>query len=224
MAISGITHSAQVMATVQMAPLPGEDPLNGPDVLLPDGLGMDEVVVAPPPTPMPRDPVGEKRAAWLAERALEESEIRALVVVMTLRGYSPAVIARGLGVSRTLVRRVQRQARIDGHLDGGLTALQTEALPLAIEGLTKKLRQGDWNAIKETLRGLGAFRTYAHTDDQSQKASQTLDVTFVMPARPQLMDAQGIIGSPRAMEVIDADPAAAPSPGAAAAPADPDDQ
>lgn len=142
------------------------------------------------------------RAVFLANVAKEDADLRVLATALKLRGYQTKMIATGLGVSVNKIRRVLKQARMDGNLTDILTDLTTEALPLAVEKLIDALEDGQKWAVQDTLRGLGAFRTHTQTDTGQQQPSNTLEVNFIMPAVPQTMNPRGIVGAPR--EVIDA--------------------
>lgn len=149
-------------------------------------------------------PSNVSRAKFLARVVAQDEDIRVLATALRLRGYNIQTIAVGLDVSQARVRRALKQARIDGNLADVLQDLTTEALPLAVEKLIDKLHEGDWKAIRETLRGTGAFRTYSQQDGTTIRDERKLEVKFTLPknAAVPTMNPRGIVGAPR--EVIDA--------------------
>lgn len=144
------------------------------------------------------------REKFLTRLAAQDEDIRVLATALRLRGYPIQTIAVGLDVPASRVRRVLKQARLDGNLHDTLADLTTEALPLAIEQLIEKLHAGEPWAIKETLRGMGAFRTYTQQDGTQVRDERKLEVTFTVPAHQTMppMNPRGIVGAPR--EVVDA--------------------
>jgi len=155
-------------------------------------------------------PIAFARQKFFETLAQEDADLRVMATALKLRGYSVKTIATGLGVNPERIRRVLKQARRDGNLNDTLSDLTTEALPLAIEGLVDALENKEAWAIKDTLRGLGAFRTYTQSESGAGEAPKTLEVNFIMPANPMLMNPKGIVGAPR-IEVIDAVQVQAPA-------------
>jgi hypothetical protein len=151
------------------------------------------------------------RAVFMARLAREDVDLRVLATALKLRGYPVTLIANGLGVKPDRIRRVLKQSRSDGNLDDVLKDLTTEALPLAVEKLVDALGNGERWAIQDTLKGLGAFRTHHAQEGGGQLPSNTLEVNFIMPTVPQVMNPRGIVGAPRG--VIDVAPVA-PDPAA----------
>jgi len=182
------------------------NPAIDPPLDLPTGPQSALLIVAPdaPDAPaLSAAQAAKGRETRIANLAKEDADIRVLATALRLRGYAVTVIAAGLNVAVGRVRRVLKQARQDGNLVDVLADLTNEALPLAMEKLIEKLEDGAPWAIQQTLKGAGVFRNYTQRESESPKESRTLDVTFVMPATPQVMDERGIVGAPR-LEVIDA--------------------
>jgi hypothetical protein len=144
------------------------------------------------------------REKFLTRMAEEDADVRVLATALRLRGYPVRTIAIGLSVSQTRIRRVLKQARTDGNLNDTLQDLTTEALPLAIEGLIDHLHHKQEWAIKATLRGMGAFRTYSQQDGTVLRDERKLEVKFTLPPNTPMptMNPRGIVGAPR--EVLDA--------------------
>lgn len=145
--------------------------------------------------------IEKARAVFMARIAREDGDLKVLATALKLRGYSVNLIANGLGVKPDRIRRVLKQARCDGQIDDVLRDLTTDALPLAVEKLIDALENGQQWAIQDTLKGLGAFRTH-HGAEGGALPSNNLEVNFIMPTMPQVMNPRGIVGAPRG--VIDA--------------------
>lgn len=167
-------------------------------------------------------PSAISRAKFLTRIVTEDNDIRVLATALRLRGYPIQTIAVGLDVSQARVRRALKQARLDGNLQDTLQDLTTEALPLAIEGLIDHLHDKKEWAIKATLRGLGAFRTYTQQDGTQLRDERKLEVTFTLPPHQAMpaVNPRGIVGAPR--EVIDAAVHEVGQPGAATLGTQPD--
>jgi predicted transcriptional regulator len=148
--------------------------------------------------------VAKNRQAFIDRLTSEDQDLRVMATALKLRGYSVQTIADGLDVSVARVRRVLKQARTDGNLADVLADLTTEALPLAVEKLIEQIDKGEEWAIKETLKGTGAFRRYAQQDQTAQRDERQLQVNFIMPALPTALNPKGVVGSPRGpVPVID---------------------
>jgi hypothetical protein len=186
---------------------PGDDtPVLDPPIDLPTGPNSAILIEAPDAPDLQAARAAQLavgRETRIANLAEEDADIRVVATALRTRGHSVPEIALRLGVPAARVRRVLKQSRMDGNLVDVLSDLTNEALPLAMEKLIEKLEDGVPWAIQQTLKGGGVFRTYHAGDGEGQKESRTLDVTFVMPATPQVMDVRGIVGAPR-LEVIDA--------------------
>lgn len=162
----------------------------------------------PKPAP-PSDAMAKAREVAAQQKAEEDERLRVMATALRLRGNKVREIAQYLGLGERRVRLLLRQARQDGNLVDTLADLQFEALPLAVEKLITKLENGDWDAIKETLKGLGAFRHYSQQDNAGQQDNRQLQVNFIMPPQPQALNPKGIVGTPRG--VIDAVPVQGPA-------------
>lgn len=179
---------------------PGEPPKTTvPPPADPAWEGASPVIEGPEPK---ENPVVLATRARVKAAQEEDANLRVLATVLKLRGYKTTEVAKILGTDARRVIRVLRQARQDGNLDDVLADLKFEALPLAVEKLIDKLEKGDWEAVRETLRGLGAFRTYTQQTSDGGGDNRTLNVQFIMPPAPQAVNPRGIVGRPR--EVIDA--------------------
>lgn len=148
-------------------------------------------------------PQALQRQRFLDTITTEDQDIRVLATALRLRGYSVKTIATGLDVPLARVRRVLRQSRQDGNLHDVLADLTTEALPLAVEKLIEAIDDGKAWAIQDTLKGLGAFRSYSHQDATVQRDERKLEVSFTLPTNVvPVVNPRGIVGAPR--EVLDA--------------------
>lgn len=201
---SGIPNGTDPSPTFRA---PGDDtPVLDPPLALPDGPNSAILIEAPDAPDLQAARAAQLavgRETRIANLAEEDADIRVVATALRTRGHSVPEIALRLGVPAARVRRVLKQSRMDGNLVDVLSDLTNEALPLAMEKLIEKLEDGAPWAIQQTLKGGGVFRAYHAGDGEGQKESRTLDVTFVMPATPQVMDVRGIVGAPR-LEVIDA--------------------
>lgn len=145
----------------------------------------------------------------LANLAKEDDDLEPVLIALRLRKYTQKQIADGLGLDVQRVRRLLARARSGGRFADVLEDLTTEAVPLAVEGLLDHLRDGREWAIKETLHGMGLFRTYSDQQSSSVKQETTLSVTFTVPEKPIVLDPQNIVGQTGAPP-IDVSPAGAP--------------
>lgn len=89
-----------------------------------------------------------------------------VVVALRLEGYSYAEIQERTGLTVTQIRYACRKARAAGKLQDVLQLVDNEAVPQAVENLVDKLRAGDWEATRETLRGRGVFRNFSHNKNE----------------------------------------------------------
>ena len=135
---------------------------------------------------------------------IDDDAVQAMAVALRLKGYKPKEIAIAMDVSVARVRRSLSQGRTSGALRDVVNDLQATALPLAVEQLIEKLEKGEDWAIKETLRGLGAFRSYAAQQIDAKTQSTELVVSFVQPAQPVIVNPAGIVGRARGEELLDA--------------------
>lgn len=147
--------------------------------------------------------IAKNRQAFMDRLVSEDAELRTLATALRLRGYTVQLIAEGLQVPVARVRRVLRQSRQDGNLNDILADLTHDALPRAVEQLIAAIDKGDEWAIKETLKGLGAFRRYSNAEGTHAKDDGKLQVNFILPTVPQVMNPRGIVGTPRG-EIVDA--------------------
>lgn len=178
--------------------VPGEDP----PPIAPLGVLAESLEIVNETPDLGNSTRDRARAIFMAGITKEDADIRVIATALKLRGYSVKTIAKGLVVSEQRIRRVLKQARQDGNLADVLTDLTTEALPLAVEKLIEHLEDGHEWAIRDTLKGLGAFRTHTQQDGAAGPPSNNLEVNFIMPTMPQVMNPRGIVGAPRV--VIDA--------------------
>lgn len=136
---------------------------------------------------------------------LDDDALNAVSIALRVKGYTAKQIAVAMAVPIEQVRRVLRNGRLSGKLRDVVQDLQASALPLAVEQLIEKLEAGEPWAIKETLRGLGAFQTHSAQQVESKHTSTELSVTFVnAPGAPMAINPNGIVGRARGLEVIDA--------------------
>ena len=185
----------------------GGQGMTNPDIdPMPDSIRAVAVVnpdPAPRPGPdgieTPDERKAKLRQEWLTSLAKQDEDLVALTTALRLRGYSVAKIATGLNINAARVRRVLAQSRKAGKLSDTLADLTMSALPLAIEKLMESLEKGEPWAIQETLKGTGAFKSYRQRDDtDGERATRTLEVSFVMPTSPTAeMNPKGIVGTPR---------------------------
>jgi hypothetical protein len=133
----------------------------------------------------------------------EDDALQAVAIALRLKGYKPKEIAVAMDVPVSRVRRVLTNGRTSGALRDVVNDLQATALPLAVEKLIEKLEDGHEWAIKETLRGLGAFRTHTAQQIDTKSQSTELVVSFVQPAQPITANPAGIVGRSRE-EIFDA--------------------
>lgn len=167
---------------------------------------------APPVTPL--DLSAPKTEGMLSAVEWGDAQVEGAVLGLRLKGVPATQIAPALGVPLERVRRILRTVRVDKRLNDVLVDLTHDALPRAVEQLIAKIDQGkDW-AIKDTLKGLGAFRSYRQQETHRETEDlRTLHVTFETPASPVLLNPANIVGVPRAVprEVIDAVPIGRPT-------------
>lgn len=127
----------------------------------------------------------------------DDAAMRGVLLALKIQGYSAKSLADLFAMDVTRVRRILRQARADGALNDVTQDLLTDALPLAVEKLVDALEKGETWAIQDTLKGLGAFKTHTAGDHGGGAAQTNLEVTFVMPDRPVVVDAKAMVGVPR---------------------------
>lgn len=116
--------------------------------------------------------------ALLAER-------RAICVALKQQGWTHNEIVEGTGLTYEQVRYCLRMARYDGQLADTVADLAHGALPQAVENLSKILEddthENHWDATKETLKGLGAFKSHKNTVQEGGGAAMALQINFQMP-------------------------------------------
>ncbi len=136
--------------------------------------------------------------AVLSEITLADAERQGIVVALRLKGVPITRIADLVQTHPTDVRRILRNAREAGDLNDVLVDLTHDALPRAVEKLLDALDDGEPWAIQQTLKGLGAFKTYRQQETHgSQIDERTLHVQFEMPDQPVVVHPENIVGRPK---------------------------
>lgn len=172
-----------------VAPMTGTVVVGATGVVLPVG--------EPPPAAPLEAPVSTNAHNEAVQDACREFDVH--VVEMRAAGFSVREIARETHSNIKRIERALRRAREAGILHDVENDLKHDIVPLAVEKLRGKVAAGDWDAIRETLRGTGTFRTFSQNKSDITERSMTLAVNFTLPEdRPPLVvNPRNIIGTPR---------------------------
>lgn len=182
-------------------------------------------VIAPKATPIPlpgedtalsehHDIEAPRSETLSAQISDQDAEVEGVVVALRMQGVTVRDIGLAIGADTRRVQRILRNARAGGKVNDVLVDLTHQALPAAIEKLLEKIDEGKAWAIKDTLKGLGAFRTYRQQETHRETDElRTLRVSVEMPAHPLVLNPANVVGVPRtrAVEVIDAVPVRSPA-------------
>lgn len=106
----------------------------------------------------------------------------AAILACRCEGMSDKQIAEALGLAVSTVRTILYKARKQQGFSDIVDRVENRAVPQAVDNLIEFLDEKDREFTKETLKGVGIFRSHsAQKVDASSETLNTLRVEFVMP-------------------------------------------
>lgn len=126
-------------------------------------------------------------------------------VMMRAKGISVTEIASHLGISRTHLHKLVRQAVKEGWLvfDDPMARLEHEIAPKVIDNIAHFIDIKDRKMTIEAAKGLGYFQSHASVKVDGPPAMTVLAIKFEMPdgvMNPSGIVEGKIVGKPRAFD------------------------
>lgn len=115
-----------------------------------------------------------------------------IVAALKTEGYSSRRIAKILKMRTEGVAWCVRKARerdlLKKGLEEAIQKLDDEGVPLAVEGLLRKLQRGEEASIFKILEGRGVFRNFSQVKSEGDGSRSNMAFQFVFTGGPPARD------------------------------------